>query len=107
MASCPLAADPAPAAAAPCNCSRENATWVEPTQGRTGFLGRLRGWFRHSPAEDSFLEGITVSQPGPVRVVAAPPAPLGTIATAGARIPTTAEPPLAPGGAPNLASLGR
>jgi hypothetical protein len=103
MTSCPLAADPVSVAGAPCACAQGTTSWVEPA--RPGLFGRLRGWF-HSPAE-GFVEGVPVSQPAPVRTVLVPQASGTGITSVGARIPTMAEPPLAPGQAPNLASLGR
>ncbi len=103
MASCPPAADPVPAGAT-CACSRDETVWVEPAPiGHVGLFGRLRGWFHRSPSDDTFVEGVPVSQAVPARVVS--PAPMSLpVWSAAARLSSTAEPPLAPAGGPRLAA---
>jgi hypothetical protein len=104
LASCPLAADPVPAGTS-CACSRDGNAWVEPAPvGHTGVFGRLRGLFHRFSSGDTYAVGVPGSQPVPARVVSPAPMPL-PVGPAAARLPSTAEPPLAPGGGPNLAAV--
>jgi hypothetical protein len=105
MASCPMAADPVPAVGVPCNCSQDGTARVEPAViSRPRLFGRLRGWFHHSSTSELFVEGVPVSQAAPARGVSSVPA---GVRQTSARLSSTAEPPLAPGVAPNLAALDR